>query len=185
MCEGQAPCLLISLFGEGWRFARDASACALCSQALCGSSSSSDDVASHREINATLLNSMSKHIRSCHVGPCVGLSPRSPRRGPAVRAARSRLDNVFDSVQRALVVSGARSAASSLECGVPQEAEKTVMENLKISAPLLSRFDIIFILLDKPDQARSSEPRSICGSCDVWFGLFMICLLLSCCPSTC
>ena len=106
MCEGQAPCLLISLFGEGWRFARDASACALCSQALCGSSSS-DDVASHREINATLLNSMSKHIRSCHVGPCVGLSPRSPRRGPAVRPARSRLDNVFDSVQRALMVSGA------------------------------------------------------------------------------
>ena len=29
-----------------------------------------------------------------------------------------------------------------------------MMENLKISAPLLSRFDIIFILLDKPDQAR-------------------------------
>ena len=31
---------------------------------------------------------------------------------------------------------------------------KTVAENLKISAPLLSRFDIIFILLDTPDEAR-------------------------------
>jgi len=28
---------------------------------------------------------------------------------------------------------------------------KTVCENLKMSAPLLSRFDLIFILLDKPD----------------------------------
>ena len=142
MCEGQAPCLLISLFGEGWRFARDASACALCSQALCGSSSSSDDVASHREINATLLNSMSKHIRSCHVGPCVGLSPRSPRRGPAVRPARSRLDNVFDSVQRALVVSGARSAASSLECGVPQGADLSPF-------PFASSFNEALLELDK------------------------------------
>lgn len=31
---------------------------------------------------------------------------------------------------------------------------KTVAENLKISAPLLSRFDLVFILLDKPDEAR-------------------------------
>jgi len=29
---------------------------------------------------------------------------------------------------------------------------KTVSENLKIGAPLLSRFDLIYILLDKPDQ---------------------------------
>ena len=140
MCEGQAPCLLISLFGEGWRFARDASACALCSQALCGSSSSSDDVASHHEINATLLNSMSKHIRSCHVGPCVGLSPRSPRRGPAVRRARSRLDNVSDSVQRALVVSGARSAASSLECAARSRS---------LPFPLLSSFNEALLELHK------------------------------------
>lgn len=29
---------------------------------------------------------------------------------------------------------------------------KTVNENLKINAPLLSRFDLVFILLDKPDE---------------------------------
>lgn len=29
---------------------------------------------------------------------------------------------------------------------------KTVSENLKLSAPLLSRFDLVFILLDKPDE---------------------------------
>lgn len=29
---------------------------------------------------------------------------------------------------------------------------KTVNENLKMSAALLSRFDLIFILLDKPDE---------------------------------
>lgn len=31
---------------------------------------------------------------------------------------------------------------------------KTVNENLRISAALLSRFDLIFILLDKPDEER-------------------------------
>ena len=29
---------------------------------------------------------------------------------------------------------------------------KTVNENLKMSAALLSRFDLVFILLDKPDE---------------------------------
>ena len=29
---------------------------------------------------------------------------------------------------------------------------KTVNENLKMSAAILSRFDLIFILLDKPDE---------------------------------
>eukprot|EP01083_Nonionella_stella_P120737 362060_1 len=33
---------------------------------------------------------------------------------------------------------------------------KTVNENLKISAPLLSRFDLIFILLDSPDELRDA-----------------------------
>ncbi|XP_030745099.1 DNA helicase MCM8-like isoform X2 [Sitophilus oryzae] len=32
---------------------------------------------------------------------------------------------------------------------------KTVAENLKIGSPMLSRFDLIFILLDKPDEARA------------------------------
>lgn len=31
---------------------------------------------------------------------------------------------------------------------------KTIAENLKIAAPILSRFDIIFILLDRPDPER-------------------------------
>ena len=29
---------------------------------------------------------------------------------------------------------------------------KTVQENLKISAPMLSRFDLVFVLMDKPDM---------------------------------
>lgn len=29
---------------------------------------------------------------------------------------------------------------------------KTVNENLKMSAAILSRFDLLFILLDKPDE---------------------------------
>lgn len=29
---------------------------------------------------------------------------------------------------------------------------KTVSENLKMKGPLLSRFDLVFILLDKPDE---------------------------------
>jgi DNA helicase MCM8 len=33
---------------------------------------------------------------------------------------------------------------------------KTVNENLKISAALLSRFDLIFILLDKPNEERDN-----------------------------
>lgn len=31
---------------------------------------------------------------------------------------------------------------------------KTIAENLKMSAALLSRFDLIFILLDRPDEVR-------------------------------
>lgn len=32
---------------------------------------------------------------------------------------------------------------------------KTVSENIKMSAPLLSRFDLVFIILDKADQVSS------------------------------
>lgn len=31
---------------------------------------------------------------------------------------------------------------------------KTVSENIKMSAALLSRFDLVFILLDRPDEER-------------------------------
>lgn len=34
---------------------------------------------------------------------------------------------------------------------------KTVNENLKMSAALLSRFDLVFILLDKPDKVLDKQ----------------------------
>jgi DNA helicase MCM8 len=37
---------------------------------------------------------------------------------------------------------------------LPCSRSKTVAENLKIGTPLLSRFDLIFILLDRPDEDR-------------------------------
>lgn len=43
---------------------------------------------------------------------------------------------------------------------------KTVSENLKMGPALLSRFDVIFILLDKPDEERdrmlSEHVISVC-----------------------
>ncbi|MCE3052109.1 DNA replication licensing factor mcm8 [Datura stramonium] len=36
--------------------------------------------------------------------------------------------------------------------GKEKESHKTVNENLKMSGALLSRFDLVFILLDKPDE---------------------------------
>ncbi|XP_055377911.1 DNA helicase MCM8 [Condylostylus longicornis] len=42
-------------------------------------------------------------------------------------------------------------AAANPECG-HYNRSKTVMENLKMSIPLLSRFDLIFIMVDKPNQ---------------------------------
>jgi len=44
--------------------------------------------------------------------------------------------------------------AAANPCGGHYNKAKTVAENLKISAPLLSRFDLVFILLDKPDEHR-------------------------------
>jgi DNA helicase MCM8 len=44
--------------------------------------------------------------------------------------------------------------AAANPAGGHYQRTRTVAENLKISSPLLSRFDIIFILLDKPDPER-------------------------------
>lgn len=46
---------------------------------------------------------------------------------------------------------------------------KTVAENLKISAPMLSRFDLIFILLDNPDEVNISSPNYVL---DIYYILF-------------
>jgi DNA helicase MCM8 len=42
--------------------------------------------------------------------------------------------------------------AAANPCGGHYDKGKTVSENLKISGPLLSRFDLLFILLDSPDE---------------------------------
>ncbi len=44
--------------------------------------------------------------------------------------------------------------AAANPCGGHYNRAKTVNENLKISGALLSRFDLIFILLDRPNEAR-------------------------------
>lgn len=38
---------------------------------------------------------------------------------------------------------------------------KSVVENLKMSTPLLSRFDLVFILLDKPNEVKYHLPDRI------------------------
>jgi DNA helicase MCM8 len=48
---------------------------------------------------------------------------------------------------------------------------KTVNENLKMNAALLSRFDLVFILLDKPDELmdqRLSEHIMAVSSCFIF-----------------
>jgi DNA helicase MCM8 len=42
--------------------------------------------------------------------------------------------------------------AAANPCGGHYDKSKTVTENLKISGPLLSRFDLLFILLDNPNE---------------------------------
>ncbi|WVZ06235.1 hypothetical protein V8G54_019581 [Vigna mungo] len=54
------------------------------------------------------------------------------------------------SIAKAGLVASLSSRTSVLAAANP--AAKTVNENLKMSAALLSRFDLIFILLDKPDE---------------------------------
>ncbi|KAJ3669148.1 hypothetical protein LUZ60_011098 [Juncus effusus] len=60
------------------------------------------------------------------------------------------------SVAKAGLVASLSARASVLAAANPvgghYNRAKTVNENLKMSAPLLSRFDLVFILLDRPDE---------------------------------
>ncbi|KAK7285096.1 hypothetical protein RJT34_19855 [Clitoria ternatea] len=60
------------------------------------------------------------------------------------------------SIAKAGLVASLSSRTSVLAAANPvgghYNRAKTVNENLKMSAPLLSRFDLLFILLDKPDE---------------------------------
>ena len=49
--------------------------------------------------------------------------------------------------------------AAANPVGGHYQQEKTIAQNLKMSAPLLSRFDLIFILLDKVDSTKVSASR--------------------------
>lgn len=57
-------------------------------------------------------------------------------------------------------------------CTVCCSRAKTVNENLKMNAALLSRFDLVFILLDKPDELldkRVSDHIIAVSSCPIMF----------------
>lgn len=47
--------------------------------------------------------------------------------------------------------------AAANPAGGQYNRAKTLMQNLKMSAAMLSRFDIIFVLLDQPDQRRDER----------------------------
>lgn len=59
---------------------------------------------------------------------------------------------------------------------------KTVNENLKMSAALLSRFDLVFILLDKPDEVLdkrvSDHIMSVSYSKNPSCSVLILCLVL-------
>lgn len=65
------------------------------------------------------------------------------------------------SIAKAGIVSSLSARTSVLAAANPVGGHynkgKTIVENLKMSAPLLSRFDLIFILLDKPDEIRDRQ----------------------------
>lgn len=50
--------------------------------------------------------------------------------------------------------------AAANPVGGHYDVRKTVSENIKIKQPLMSRFDLIFILLDRPDEVRKDNFRS-------------------------
>ena len=44
------------------------------------------------------------------------------------------------------------------------KGNKTICENVRLSAPLLSRFDLAFILVDDPDRKLDAQVTRICCS---------------------
>jgi DNA replicative helicase MCM subunit Mcm2 (Cdc46/Mcm family) len=65
------------------------------------------------------------------------------------------------SVAKAGIVSSLHARASVMAAANPQgghyDRSKTISENLKMSSALLSRFDLVFILLDKSDARRDAQ----------------------------
>jgi DNA helicase MCM8 len=65
------------------------------------------------------------------------------------------------SVAKAGIVANLPSRASLVAAANPAgghyNRSKTVAENIKMTAPLLSRFDLIYVLLDKPDTAHDER----------------------------
>lgn len=64
-------------------------------------------------------------------------------------------------VAKAGLVSSLPARTSLLAAANPAGGQynraKTLLQNLKMSAAMLSRFDIIFVLLDQPDQRRDER----------------------------
>lgn len=65
------------------------------------------------------------------------------------------------SIAKAGIVASLSARTSVLAAANPvgghYDRSKTVVENLRMSAPLLSRFDLVFIILDKPDEERDRQ----------------------------
>ena len=65
------------------------------------------------------------------------------------------------SVAKAGILSSLSARASVMAAANPSgghyDRSKTIAENLKMSAALLSRFDLVFILLDKSDTRRDAQ----------------------------
>lgn len=47
--------------------------------------------------------------------------------------------------------------AAANPAGGHYDRSKTIMENLRLSAPVLSRFDLVFIMLDDPDEEKDRQ----------------------------
>jgi DNA replicative helicase MCM subunit Mcm2 (Cdc46/Mcm family) len=65
------------------------------------------------------------------------------------------------SIAKAGIVASLSARTSVLAAANPvgghYDRSKTVVENLRMSGPLLSRFDLVFIILDKPDEERDRQ----------------------------
>mmetsp|Transcript_24555 Transcript_24555/g.96963 ORF Transcript_24555/g.96963 Transcript_24555/m.96963 type:complete len:98 (+) Transcript_24555:1551-1844(+) len=69
-----------------------------------------------------------------------------------------------NSCQQAGMICNLKTKTSVVAAANPRgghyDLSKTVCENLKIALPLLSRFDLVFILLDSPDKQKDRSAVS-------------------------
>lgn len=73
--------------------------------------------------------------------------------------------------------------AAANPIGGQYNKSKTVTENLNISQPLLSRFDLIFLLLDKPNKVSNRvQPEQI--SYNVRTSMYMYRMIVCVCNDT-